>query len=460
MKFPVFVLTFFFSLSAIGQEVVVRNNELLEFLYKTQAKIESITSQHNVNQLIPQSDPHLRVYNQIILKNSTGLYILIDGTGRVYKANGLRGQDVVFQRIDSTHFYGHNGTAIIFSHNDSIFSLGGGGFWRKTGHLRFYSPTAHEWNIKTTNTEVPTHEVFHCYNPDMKTLFYLQSPFRDDAIGKEYTDYLMYSLEIKTRINSKLGKLNKKLTAIILPSSLYVNVPFLNGSLISFSAYTQYFISVQQNKVYKVADDRIPSAFHGNSDHSHPRNIFAIGDTIYYTTSTDSSYKLHSFRISTKDFVEEPYPLYEPVDELMNTKYVLSGSVVLLLAAGIFLYLKPKKTNHVSADEPENIVIDPEEDELKFNTIELSLIQQLLDASKMKKQFSVEDINTALGLGRKSLEVQKKGRTETINRINHKFKVTSKSTTDLIERVRLKEDKRFYSYVINNENAQKINIEM
>jgi hypothetical protein len=88
------------------------------------------------------------------------------------------------------------------------------------------------------------------------------------------------------------------------------------------------------------------------------------------------------------------------------------------------------------------------------------LIQQLLDASKMKKQFSVEDINTALGLGRKSLEVQKKGRTETINRINHKFKVTSKSTTDLIERVRLKEDKRFYSYVINNENAQKINIEM
>jgi hypothetical protein len=114
MKFTVSVLIFLFSLSAIGQEVVVRNNGLVEFLYKTNAKIESITSQHNVNQLIPQSDPHLRVYNQIILKNSTGLYILIDGTGRVYKAKGLRGQDVVFQRIDSTHFYGYNGVCYYF----------------------------------------------------------------------------------------------------------------------------------------------------------------------------------------------------------------------------------------------------------------------------------------------------------------------------------------------------------
>lgn len=460
MKFPISILAFLFSIPAIGQEVVVKNNGLIEFLYKTNAKIESITSQHNVNQLIPQSDPNLKVYNQIILKNNTGLYILIDGTGRVYKAKGLSGQDVIFQRMDSTHFYGYNGSAIIFSHNDSIFSLGGGGFWRVTGHLRYYSQMTHEWNIKTTNTEVPAHEVFHFYDQDTKNLFYLQLPYRDYATGKEYTDYLMYSLDLKTRINTRLGRLNKNLSVFTLPTKLYVNVPFLNGSLISFSAFTQYFISVEQNKVYKVADDQIPDAFHGKSDHTFPKNIFSIGDTIYFTTSTDSTYKLQSFRISTKDFAEEPYPLYEPVEDFMGSKYILGGSVILLLATGMFFYLKSKKNMGVRADEPETIVIDLDEDELKFNPIELALIQQLLDASKINKQFSVEDINTALGLGRKSLEVQKKGRTETINRINHKFKVIYKSGTDLIERVRLKEDKRFYHYVINEENAQKINKEM
>jgi hypothetical protein len=460
MKFPVSVLIFLFSLSAIGQEVVVRNNGLVEFLYKTNAKIESITSQSNVNQFIPQSDPNLRVYNQILLKNSTGLYILIDGTGRVYKAKGLKEQDVVFQRIDSTHFYGYNGFAIVFSHNDSIFSFGGGGFWRTTGHLRYYSSTSHEWNIRTTNSEVPAIEAFHCYNPGTKNLFYLQLPFRDEATGKEYADHLMYSLDLKTRVNTKLGKLNKNLTAFNLPTKVYVNVPFLNGSLISFSAFSQYFVSVQENKVYKVTNDQIPDAFHGKADHTFPKNIFAIGDTIYYTNSTDSSYKLHSFRISTKDFVEESFPFYEPVEGFKGSQFILGGSVILLLAAGVFLYLKPKKTNDVATDEPEKMVIDPEEDELNFNLIELSLIQQLLEACKMNKQFSVEDINAALGLGRKSLEVQKKGRTETINRINHKFKIIYKSSNDLIERVRLKEDKRFYNYIINQENALKIREKM
>jgi hypothetical protein len=460
MKFTVSVLIFLFSLSAIGQEVVVRNNGLVEFLYKTNAKIESITSQHNVNQLIPQSDPHLRVYNQIILKNSAGLYILIDGTGRVYKAKGLRGQDVVFQRIDSTHFYGYNGSAIIFSHSDSIFSFGGGGFWRMSGHLRYYSATIHEWNISTTNREVPAIDIFHCFNPDMRNLFYLQVPFRDYATGKEYTDYLMYSLDLKTRTNTMLGRLNKNLSNFTPPGKYYVNIPFLNGSLISFNAFTQYFISVQENKVYKVVNDQIQNAFYGKSDQTFPKNIFAIGDTIFYTSSTDSSYRLQSFRISTKDFVEEPYPLYEPVEDYMGSKYILGGSIILLLATGLFFYLKPKMTSHATAEAPDNTFIAPDEDELKFNSIELALIQQLLNASKLNKQFSVEDINTALGLGRKSLEVQKKGRTETINRINHKFKVLCKSSSDLIERVRLKEDKRFYHYVINNENAQKMRDKM
>ena len=456
MKFLISTIVLLFSISAIGQDIVVKNNGLITFLYKTNATIQSITSQHNVNRFIPQSDPHLIGYNQIVLKNSSGLYILIDGTGRVYKAKGLRGADVVFQRMDSTHFYGYNGSAIIFSHNDSIFSFGGGGFWRMSGHLRYYSPTDHEWNIKTTDTEVPAIDIFHSFNPDKKKLFYLQVPFRDYATGTEYTDYLMYSLDLKTRTNTKLGRLNKNLTNFTPPGRYYVNIPFLNGSLISFNAFTQYFISVQENKVYKVVNDQIQNAFYGKSDHTFPKNIFAIGDTIYYTTSNDSAYRLHSLRISSKDFIKESYPMYEPVQDSTSTKYLLGGSALLLLTAGIFLYLKPKRANLVAGNEPEKTVIDPEEDELKFNPIELLLIQQLLDASKLNKQFSVEDINTALGLGRKSLEVQKKGRTETINRINHKFKVIYKSSTELIERVRLKEDKRFYNYFINKENVQKM----
>ena len=209
-----------------------------------------------------------------------------------------------------------------------------------------------------------------------------------------------------------------------------------------------------------MKNENIRDVFWGSSENHFPYYLFENGNKVFYTKNLDSTFSFKSFNIGMIDFEKEPYPLYEPVNDFTSIHYLLGGSAFLLIAAGIFLYLKPKKTHHVTGDEPEKTLSYPEEDELKFNTIELALIQKLMDASKSNRQFSVEDINIALGLGRKSLEIQKKGRTETINRINHKFKVIYNSSNDLIERVRLKEDKRFYNYVINNENAQKIREKM
>jgi hypothetical protein len=60
-----------------------------------------------------------------------------------------------------------------------------------------------------------------------------------------------------------------------------------------------------------------------------------------------------------------------------------------------------------------------------------------------------------LGLTKKSLEIQKKIRTETLNRINHRFKMKFETDEDLIERIRSEEDRRFYRYIIREENGKK-----
>ena len=44
-------------------------------------------------------------------------------------------------------------------------------------------------------------------------------------------------------------------------------------------------------------------------------------------------------------------------------------------------------------------------------------------------------------------------RTEAINRINHKFNVNFNKETVFIERVRTNEDRRYFNYMINKENA-------
>jgi len=66
---------------------------------------------------------------------------------------------------------------------------------------------------------------------------------------------------------------------------------------------------------------------------------------------------------------------------------------------------------------------------------------------------SVEEINTILGLSKKSLEIQKKVRTETINRINHKFRVIFEVEDNLVERVRSEEDRRFFYYTVHAMSA-------
>ena len=53
------------------------------------------------------------------------------------------------------------------------------------------------------------------------------------------------------------------------------------------------------------------------------------------------------------------------------------------------------------------------------------------------------------------MEIQKKIRTETLNKINHRFKLKHETDEDLIERIRSNEDKRFYRYIIREENGKK-----
>ena len=454
MKSWITISFLFTYLSSIGQEIVIKNNELLAFLYKTDATIESISDQANVNKLIPQQDPHLRNYNQVIVKDKTGLYILIDGTGRVYKASGLKGQDVIFERIDSTHFYGYNGYAIIFSSGDTLFSLGGGGFWRENGQLRYFSPVHHEWNIMRTNVEVPAHEVIHHYNASSKTIYFLQVPFQDEAIGKEYLDYSMYSLDLNARVNRKLGLLHDNLLRLNSENKRYVNIPSLGGALVSFGRLNDYLLRFHDNTVYKLRPGKLFEDFYSKSDQSFVSNLFSIGNKVYYTFSNDSLYKLQSFEVSMKDFVKEPYPIYYPSQGMINSKYAWGGFLFFLLAFASYFFLKKTRTGRLSSLPMVVDNKDQVEEEMAFNTIEEDLIVKMLIASRSKKQFSVDDINMVLGLGRKTLEIQKKGRTEAINRINHKFRLIHNVKVDLIERLRSEEDRRFYRYIISEENAR------
>lgn len=91
---------------------------------------------------------------------------------------------------------------------------------------------------------------------------------------------------------------------------------------------------------------------------------------------------------------------------------------------------------------------------IQFNEHEKTLIQHIIEKSKNQQFFTVAELNLHLGVKNKSIEIQKKIRTEAIIRINHKFNVNFNMDTVFIERIRSIEDRRYFNYYINEGNIK------
>src|SRR5260221_10429177 len=121
------ILSFAFAgLAAISNAQT--NDILLENLLRDTRPIAEIVSYNYIMDrvyVIPDAElPYIKDIHQFLVRNKSGLYLLVDGTGRLYKIL-QRNRRVDFVRIDSTRFFGYNFGFNPFSYNDSIYSFVG-----------------------------------------------------------------------------------------------------------------------------------------------------------------------------------------------------------------------------------------------------------------------------------------------------------------------------------------------
>lgn len=76
----------------------------------------------------------------------------IPGTGQVYQ---LKLADRVLKRLDQTYFRGYNFDAHQFIRKDTLFSIGGSGFWQKHSLITAYNPRTFEWERYPLNNTNP-----------------------------------------------------------------------------------------------------------------------------------------------------------------------------------------------------------------------------------------------------------------------------------------------------------------
>jgi hypothetical protein len=364
-----------------------------------------------------------------------------------------------FRRLDSTHFYGYNSGSVYLSYQDTIYNFGGWGFWKANGHLRYYSEFNREWNIKTVDKEIPIIPIFYLLNRKKGYLYYAGDD-KNVAETNTKSTFPVARLDLKNQKNTLLGSLNPIiinefsktfLTPITIPA------PSLNGIIVIFNYNNQYLLDFEENKLLRLTNMGLRDYFLGNSRSLIANNCFIEDSTLYFTFAKDTTFQLYHTKVTRKDFESEGVPLY-----IKPTNWNLMGGIgLLILMAGLTGFYQWKKSRLKIAGKAVNIssiLFNEEEAEQsnQFSEGELTVIRFIHEATLSRKYGSVEDINAMLGIGKKTIEVQKKIRTEAISRINHKFKVLTGEDLLLVERIRSEEDRRYQKYMIRSENMEKL----
>lgn len=442
-RFLLIIIVFFFTINSYSQTYWIQSNPFLDTLYSWNKDISQITNTQ-FNHFLPVTVNNIEE-NQFIIKSKKGLFILIDGTGQVYRATNRTNNQIAFTRIDSTKHYGNNYNAFNFSYLDTIFSLGGYGFWHLNGQLRYFND-GYEWNVRKLNQEFPTGKNGAFLNPTTSLVYNIQTNIGNDiAFELDPKTYHLIELNLKTKKIKSLGRLNNEVSKIS-QLEFFIGLPSLNSVLYIYD--NQYFLlNYQNNKVYKLINQSVYDAFHRNAN--RVSNTFESDGRIYFTEFPNLN--LQSVPITMNDFSLESFRIYEPTNQ---TNYWIIGVIgLIVISVGVYFVFRKVNKSHLPIQTIQTKIEESSINENDFSPIEQHLIDLILSNSEKGLYVTVDQINNTLGLSKKSVEIQKKVRGESINKINHKFKIIFNSELDLIIRNRSEIDRRYYNYIITKETA-------
>ncbi|KIC90816.1 hypothetical protein [Flavihumibacter sp. ZG627] len=388
-----------------------------------------------------------------LVKTNTELLALVNGTGWVYALDTASVENP-WRRIDSTVFTGYNMGCLTFYADGQVWSYGGYGLWNNNGHLRYYAKDKYEWEIKPLNREIP-----HIF--DNSDLFYLDTAnarlymlgirfindaLKDNSIQEKEIGGKTWCLDIRKGNWEVMGE-TADTTLLVLGHSPWGMLTYRNGvpSIADFV-----------NNQYLHANAEGIKKFSSFSRSTKTKSIaYFVDSTLYFG---DHSNFMDSIGFSRADFVDSGVPIYSALSAGDSSR-IWYWSLIPLMAGGILLYYRRRK-RAVASPEAITVVSGPmvepfeksEPDPLAIlDERDRSLLLSLYTASRTGGLRDIDTINAILGVSNKSLEIQKRQRSDALNAINKKMSRLLQTDKALVIRTRSEEDKRTYHYTVNPE---------
>ena len=391
------------------------------------------------------------------IKCGSQLFILPDGTNRLYAITGDSGKTGI-RRIDRSFYDGHNFSSFKFCLNDSLYSLGGFGFGHYNGLLLKYQPNTSDWVLQNINKdiEVETGSVPGIWlNSREAKIFKIgySLEFQDGKpeAGDRSSGKSLFVLDLKNRRWFAAGFATSQGIEIIDRSVRIAWHP--SGELVystDASGEKIYLLDYENNSIHYVVDqvsDRITSII---SDSTGYRDRFLMWYSRDSLKILKTDGKLLKQRLSGDELSAPVAQLWKdsPEGNFYEWNILLAG--FFLFASGMFvtvlLFIRRRK----SKVNPEVIL----QAESIFTRAELDILRGIQNSGN--NELLPDDVNDLLGTSRKTIEVQKKQRSDSIKGINEKYRRLSRTEENLIIQKRKDDDRRQVRYVLNRDAIEKL----
>lgn len=362
-----------------------------------------------------------------------------EGTQQVYV---LDTAELSFKRIDKTFYRGYNFDAIQWFSNDTLFSLGGYGFWHTHSVLSYFRPDSKEWHVLPT-TGGPSSVTNNLYQWDdsHSNLYVSWSKEIHGSDVERSTN--VWKLNLRSRKWQQLGPLSDEVVEVLKLNTPSVQLPI--GRFVA--GEKRMLIDLANNRFDHIDPSICDARLTPNSGSFEGNGHFISGDALYnFMIPTSSNHdKSVGFIYRYSDFINarrQPGTVY---------REGMAWWIWLLVALGFGLFIYVLIRAYKKLQQPFVKGATVQAEEAFFNSLdklEVTLLRALLRSEMRGEGLKSGPITQIMGWEDKSWDNQRKWRNNLIKELNRRS-MEHLNIEELILRERDPHDKRERVYRLN-----------
>jgi hypothetical protein len=408
--------------------------------------------------------------NTNIIKKGKDIFIQPLGTGRIYKAINNNGK-IAIERMDQTFHSGVSFYAQNFIIKDTLYQLGGQGFWGIRGILTYYSPKTKQWELVQTNRAIQTYfddqkdAVLHFdeQRPDPKLYvsnsYYYPNYPSSFEIGSTDSCYVY---DFNSRTWTALGKVTPAYKKVFDFKHSHEMDLHINKLLIFQTQLEFYWADFEHNLLGPFNTDENNrlreiwlSTYKNDKTGKQTGFQFILGDDFYFMelseginlTWTKTKINLNKInKTAAVAIYKSNRNILESIENFYSENKSSLLVALLLVIIGITTRFNMFKRKRIPQ---ELIVILYDNFFHSLTIIEKELIEALYNSNLNREELSTKSINKIIGVQQKDTLTQNKSRSDHFIKINQKFMMCTQNTDSLFNKTRDSVDKRQYNYSIN-----------